>query len=159
MTLLPHGLTHLTAREQQTTTQPQHYHYNKCKPGYYGINRQLVSPAKRQSKELYSISTPCKRIMSVFSEPSNAQEDELKQMQKSIGFPQGTEQLGVAERRRKDTTNVVWKRNTKLNVQSGSMNSKPLHEIVKQLGNGSQPHKTKNGIDHKCVQLESQVLE
>ena len=36
---------------------------------------------------------------------------------------------------------------------------KIVHEMVKQMGNGSQPHKIKNCIDSKCVQLESHVLQ
>ena len=76
-------------------------------------------------------------------------------MQKSIGFPQGTEQLGVAARR-ENIANAIWKHHTKLNVQNGPTNSQPSDEILKHLGSDSRHSSIKHGISCKYKQLESQ---
>ena len=75
MTLLPHGLTNLTAHEQQTSTQPPYNHDSQWRPWCNGIYRGFVSFEKRQPKELYSICRSDKEVTRALSRSSDAHED------------------------------------------------------------------------------------
>ena len=74
-------------------------------------HNHIVSLAKRQSEELYSFSKQVNYTTGILSMSSNAQEYTHGEMRKLTGFPQGTEQLGVAATRLDVNSSVDRKQN------------------------------------------------
>ena len=72
------------------------------------IFNNTISPVKRQSEELYSVSKNITGVKDARSKASKAQEDIHGEARKLTEFLQGTEQLGVAATRIDVNSSVYW---------------------------------------------------